>query len=50
MKLENVAFFLISNYGFSSSRSTATLLTVVADKIVRTFNISQATCTVALNM
>ena len=35
-------------YGFRSSRSTANLLTVVSDRIVRTFNRSGATRAVAV--
>ena len=37
-------------YGFSSSRSTADLLTVVSDRIARTFNRSRATQAVALDI
>ena len=37
-------------YGFSSSRSTADLFTVVSDRIARAFNRSGATRTVALDI
>ena len=37
-------------YGFRSSRSTADLLTVVSDRIARTFNSSVATGAMALDL
>ena len=37
-------------YGFRSSRSTADLLTVVSDRIVRAFNRSEATQAVVLDI
>ena len=37
-------------YGFRSSQSTAVLLTVVSDRIVRAFNRSGATPAVVLNI
>ena len=37
-------------YDFRSSQSTADLLTVVSDRIVRAFNRSEATCAVALDI
>ena len=46
----NVVLFLISSYGFRSSRSTADLLAVVSDRIVRAFNRSGATRAVALDI
>ena len=39
-----------SQYGFSSSQLTANLLTVVSVKIARTFNKSEATRTVPLDI
>ena len=39
-----------TQYGFSSSRSTADLLTIVSDRIVRAFNRSGATQVVALDI
>ena len=41
--LENCGLFSDLQYGFRSSRSTADLLTVVSDRIVRAFNRSGAT-------
>ena len=38
----NVAFFSDFQYGFRSSQSTADLLTIVSDRIARTFNRSGA--------
>ena len=37
-------------YGFRSSRTTADLLTVVSDRVVRVFNRSKATRAVALDI
>ena len=48
--LEKFGFFSDIQYGFRSTHSTAHLLTVVSDKIVRGFNMSDATQTVALNI
>ena len=48
--LEKCGLFSDSQYGFRSSRSTADLLTVVSDRIARTFNRSGATRTVALDI
>ena len=45
-----MAFFSDFQYGFRSSRSTADLLTVVSDRIARTFNRSGATRAVALDI
>ena len=45
--LEKFYFF---QYGFRSSRSTADLLTVVSDRIVRNFNRSGATRVVSLDI
>ena len=42
--------FFYFQYGFRSSRSTADLLTVVSDRIVRAFNRSGATRTLALDI
>ena len=41
--LENCGLFSDFQYGFRSSRSTADLLTVVSDRIARTFNMFGAT-------
>ena len=41
--LEKCGLFSDFQYGFSSSRSTADLLTVASDKIARAFNKSGAT-------
>ena len=46
--LEKCGLFSDFQYGFRSSRSTADLLTVVPDRIVRAFNRSGATQAVAL--
>ena len=48
--LEKCAFFSDLQYGFSSSRSIADLLTVVSDRIARAFNRSGATRAVALDI
>ena len=48
--LEKCGLFFDFQYGFRSSRSTADLLTVVSDRIVRAFNKSGATGAVALDM
>ena len=48
--LEKCAFFFDLQYGFSSSRSIADLLTVVSDRIARAFNRSGATRAVALDI
>ena len=48
--LEKCGLFSDFWYGFRSSRSTADLLTVVSDRIVRAFNRSGATRTVALDI
>ena len=48
--LEKCGFFSDFQYGFRSSRSTADLLTVVSDRIARTFNRSGATQAVALDI
>ena len=45
-----MAFFPDFQYGFRSSQSTADLLTVVSDRIARTFNRSGATQAVALDI
>ena len=45
-----MAFFSDFQYGFRSSRSTADLLTVVSDRIARTFNWPGATQAVALDI
>ena len=42
--------FFYFQYSFRSSRSTADLLTVVSDRIARTFNRSGATQAVALDI
>ena len=47
--LEKCGLFSDFQYGFRSSRSTADLLTVVSDRIARTFNRSGATRAVALD-
>ena len=47
--LEKCGLFSDFQYGFRSSRSTADLLTVVSDRIARTFNRSGATQVVALD-
>ena len=48
--LENCGLFSDFQYGFRSSRSTEDLLTVVSDRIARTFNRSGATQAVALDI
>ena len=48
--LEKCGLFSDFEYGFSSSRSNADLLTVVSDRIVRAFNRSGASQAVALDM
>ena len=48
--LEKYGLFSDFQYGFRSSRSTADLLTVVSDRIARTFNRSGATRAVALDI
>ena len=48
--LEKCGLFSDFQYGFRSSRSTADLLTVVSDRIVRAFNKSGATRGVALDI
>ena len=48
--LEKCGLFSDFQYGFRSSRSTADLLTVVSDRIARTFNRSGATRAVALDI
>ena len=48
--LEKCVLFSDFQYGFSSSRSTADLLTVVSDRIARVFNKSGATRAVALDI
>ena len=48
--LEKCGLFSYFQYGFRSSRSTADLLTVVYDRIARTFNRSGATPAVALDI
>ena len=48
--LENSGLFHDFQYGFRSSRSTADFLTVVSDRIARTFNRSGATRAVALDI
>ena len=45
-----MTFFSDFQYGFRSSRSTADLLTVVSDRILRDFNRPRATRAVALNI
>ena len=49
-QLEKSGLFSDFQYGFTSSRSTADLLTVVSDRIARTFNRSGATRAVALDI
>ena len=48
--LEKCGFFSDLQYGFRSSESTADLLTVVSDKIAKTFNRSWTTRAVALDI
>ena len=48
--LEKCDLFSDFQYGFRSSRSTADLLTVVSDRIVRAFNSSRAIRAVALDI
>ena len=48
--LEKCGLFPDFQYGFRSSRSTADLLTIVSDRIARTFNCSGATLAVALDI
>ena len=48
--LEKCGLFSDFQYGFRSSRSTADLLTVVSDRIARTFNRSGTTRAVALDI
>ena len=48
--LEKCGLFSDFQYGFSSSRSTGDLLTVVSDRIARAFNRSGATRAVALDI
>ena len=48
--LENCGVFSDCQYGFRSSRSTANLLTVVSDRIARSFNRSGATRAIALDI
>ena len=48
--LEKCGLFSDLQYGFSSSRSTADLLTVVSDRIARSFKKSGATRAVAFNI
>ena len=48
--LEKCGLFSDFQYGFRSSRSTADLLTVVSDRIARTFNKSGATGAVVLDI
>ena len=48
--LEKCGLFSDFQYGFRSSRSTADLLTVLSDRIARTFNRSGATQAVALDI
>ena len=45
-----MAFFSDFQYGFRSSRSTADLISVISDIIVRAFNKSGATRAVALDI
>ena len=49
-QLENCGLFSDFQYGFRSSGSTAELLTVVSNRIARTFNRSGATRAVALDI
>ena len=48
--LEKCGLFSYFQYGFTSSRSTADLLTIVSDRIARAFNRSGATRAVALDI
>ena len=48
--LDNCGLFSDFQYGFRSSRSTADLLTVVSDKIIRAFNRSGTTRSVVLDI
>ena len=48
--LEKCGLFSDFQYGFRSSRSTADLLTVVSDRIARSFNRSGATRAIALDI
>ena len=48
--VENCGFFSDFQYNFRSSQSTADLLTVASDRIVRAFNRSGATRVVALDI
>ena len=48
--LEKCSLFTDFQYGFRSSRSTADLLTVVSERIARSFNRSRATRAVALDI
>ena len=48
--VEKCSFFYDFHYGFRSSQSTADLLTVLSDRIARTFNRSGATRAVALDI
>ena len=48
--LEKCGLFSVFQYGFRYSWSTADLLTVVFDRISRTFNRSGATCAVAIDI
>ena len=48
--LEKCGLFSDFQYGFRSSRSAADLLTVVSDRIARTFNRSGATRVAALDI
>ena len=47
---EKCGLFSDFRYGFSSSRSTADLLTIASDRIARAINKSGATCAVALDI
>ena len=48
--LQKCSLFSNSQYGFTSSRSTVDLLTVVSDRIAKAFNRSGATRAVALDI
>ena len=48
--LEKFGLFFHFQYGLRSSRSTADLVTVVSDRIARSFNRSGATQAVALDI
>ena len=48
--LEKSGLFCVFHYGFRSSPSTADLLTVKSDRIARTFNRSEGTRFVALDI